>query len=168
MAELTSLAQLGQVFHFSSDDLRANREGKISLRQRWRLWRRFWGTFFTILALLLIPILVGWALVLSGTDKALIDVLFDPAALAGYITGFMLAGFYTLVNFSTLVLLVDMSRGRVRAVSGPVQRMGRYLFINKRRFLVEVSTLDLIQTGLHYTFYVLPGSQHILSVEFAE
>lgn len=168
MAELTPLVQLGQAFKFSSDDLRANREGKLTFRQRRRIWQRFWQALITALLMLLIPIIVTWFLLFWQTSATLADVLNHPAALIGYSTGAILAAFYIIANAPAFFVVIDVWRGRVQAISGPVERYGQYLVLKKRRFLLESNTLDLIQNGLRYTFYILPGSQHILSVEFAE
>lgn len=168
LQELTPIAQLGMAFHFTSDDLRANREGKLTLRQRRKLVAQFWSTVLVGLLLLLGPSVVGLILVAWGTDQSFGDTLTDSAALAGYLTGLIALSFYVAINFKSLLLPFDVLRGRVLALSGPVKRHGLYLQVRHTHLLMEEAVLDLIQDGLHYTFYVLPHSRKILSVEFSE
>lgn len=166
--ELSPLAQLGKAFGYSVDDLKNNRVGRLSRRQRRQVWGRFSLTLIGWLLLLLFPIGVGLALVLWDGQTSFSDALFHPATSAGYLVGGLLALFYGVVQFSTLMLVVDVLRGRVHAISGPVERYGRYLYVKRSRFLLEQHKLDLIQSGLRYTFYILPGSRQVLSIEFAE
>lgn len=166
--ELTPIAQLGNAFNFSSNDLKANRTGKITARQRRVIWRRLFVSMISWLLLLIIPIVIGVILVGWGTPNTFSDTVFNEEALSGYITGLLLSTFYAIAHFNTMVMVVDALRGRIRRVSGPVKRQGKYIYVRKYRFLLDTATLDLMQTGLQYKFYVLPSSHHILSVEFAE
>ncbi len=167
-AELTPLAQLGKAFDFSNADLRANRDRQLTRRQRRAIWMRFLVTLFYWLMLLTVPSAVGLVLLTWGSDKSLAEIIFSTEAAIGYGTGALLSSFYAAVHYQTLLLVVDAFRGRVVAVSGPVRRYGQYLYLNQRRFLLETDSHDLIQNGVSYTLYILPGSQHILSIEFAE
>lgn len=166
--DLTPIAQLGNAFNFSSNDLKANRTGKITARQRRAIWRRLVAFVISWILLLMIPIVIGFILVEWGTNEAFTDALFKTEALSGYITGLLLSTFYAIGHFNTLVMVVDALRGKIRQVAGPVKRQGRYLYVKKYRFLLDTATLDLMQSGLQYRFYVLASSHHILSVEFAE
>ncbi|PJF44300.1 MAG: hypothetical protein CUN55_04670 [Phototrophicales bacterium] len=166
--ELTPIARLGRAFNFSSDDLRANRAGRTTLRQRKRLWRRFWTHNFIFLMLLISPIAVSWVLVAWGTQESIFSVWDERPALIGYIVSAILGVFYLIGNFQNWLMALDLMRGRVQAVSGTVERYGHYLYIGSFRFLLESGTLALIQSELKYTLYVLPSSQVILSLEFAE
>ncbi len=168
LQELTPTAQLGMAFHFTSDDLRANREGTLTRRQRRKLMGQFWSTLMIGLLLLLGPSVVGLILVAWGTESSFRNILTHSAALAGYLTGVIALAFYVAINFKSLLLPFDLLRGRVLALSGPVNRHGLYLHVRGTRLLMESTVLDLIQDGLHYTFYVLPRSRKILSVEFSE
>jgi hypothetical protein len=166
--ELTPITQLGNAFNFSSNDLKANRTGKITARQRRAIWRRLFAFMISWVLLLIIPIVIGIVLVEWGTDDAFGDVVFKTEALSAYITGLLLSTFYAIGQFNTLVMVIDTIRGKIRRVAGPVKRQGRYIYVKKYRFLLDTATLDLMQSGLQYKFYVLPSSHHILSVEFAE
>lgn len=166
--ELSPLAQLSQAFGYSVEDLKKNRAGRLSRRQRRQAWVRFGLTLLNWVLLLLFPMVVGLALVWWDGQTNLEDALFHPAARAGYLVGGLLAVFYGVVQFNTLMLIIDVMRGRVRVISGPVERYGRYLYVKRSRFLIEQHKLDLIQSGLRYTFYILPGSRQVLSIEFAE
>lgn len=166
--ELTPIAQLGRAFNFSSDELRANRAGRTTRRQRQRLWRQFWVHNLMLLVLVVAPILVTWILVAWGQQAALLSAWDDDATLIGYAVSAILGLFYLLGNFQGWLMGIDLMRGRVQAVSGTVERYGHYLYIGSFRFLLESGTLALIQSELRYTLYVLPSSQVILSLEFAE
>ncbi|MBI5930460.1 MAG: hypothetical protein HY862_14210 [Chloroflexi bacterium] len=166
--ELTPIAQLGLAFHFTSEDVRANRDGRLTLKQRRELLAQFWSTLFIGLLLLLGPSLAGLILVWWGTQNSLGDVLTNNASLAGYLTGAIALTFYVVMNYKLLLLPLDIMRGRVLILSGPVKRHGLYLQVRHAQLLMEAATLDLIQDGLQYTFYILPRSRKILSVEFSE
>jgi hypothetical protein len=166
--ELTPIAQLGNAFNFSSNDLKANRTGKITARQRRAIWRRLFAFMISWLLLLIIPIVIGFILVEWGTDQTFSEAFFKTEALSGYLTGLLLSSFYAVGQFNTLVMVIDTLRGKIRRVAGPVKRQGHYIYVKKYRFLLDTATLDLMQSGLQYRFYVLPSSHHILSVEFAE
>lgn len=166
--ELTPVTQLGRALSFSAEDLRANRSGRVTVRQRRTILRRFLSSVFVFLLLLLVPIGVGLILVAWGTEQSVDAVLRDDAALIGYLSGFALGLFYLTASLQQFLLGADLVTGRVLMISGPVERYGRYLYIGQKRFLLEAGELDLIQTELHYTLYVLPVSQHVLSLEFAE
>lgn len=166
--ELTPIAQLGIAFRFTPDDLRTNRTGKLTRRQRRALTGQCAIAWLIGLMLLLGPSIVGLILVWWGTEKSFEKVLTDRAALAGYVTGLIAVAFYLVMNFRSLLLPLDLARGNVLALGGPVRRHGLYLQIRQTRLLMEAAVLDLIQDGLHYTFYILPNSRKILSVEFSE
>lgn len=163
MVESTPLAQLGQAFYFTQEDLRDNRARQLSSRQRQYLTKQFVRTVFTGLLLLFLPALVGVIIVIwSGGD------LISLPAIFGYVTGLILLGFYLAASYRQLLLIADLRRSRVESITGSVERQGAYCHIGRHEFLLEQAKLDLIQTGLRYTFYYLPISKHIVGVEFAE
>lgn len=166
--ELTPISQLGQSLSFSIEDLRTNRSGNVTVRQRRRLWKRFWSGAVIFLMLLMVPIIVSWILVAWGTEGGLTDIITNDAATIGYLTGAMACMFYAITASHSFFLAADLMRGEVKAITGPVERYGHYLYIGKSRYLLQSGTLDLVQSELHYTLYVLPVSQMILSLEFAE
>lgn len=166
--ELTPISQLGQALAFSHDDLRANRDGRVTRRQRRVLWRRFWGGAIIFALLLLVPIGIAVLLVAWGTEQGLMVVLFNDEALIGYAVGALSAMFYVATTLQSFLLAPDLVRGRVLAITGPVERYGRYLYMGQQRFLLGPGDLELVQSELHYTLYFLPTSQFVLSMEFAE
>lgn len=166
--DLTPNSQLGRAFNFSSDELRTNRAGRTTARQRRRLWRQFWIHNLIWVLLLVVPTIVTWILVAWGQRTALLLVWNDDAALIGYAVSAILGLVYAVGNYQIWLMGVDLLSGRVQAVTGPVERYGHYLYIGSFRFLLESGTLALIQSELRYTLYVLPSSQVILSLEFAE
>lgn len=166
--ELTPISQLGRAFNFSSDELRANRAGRTTRRQRQRLWRRLWGHNLILALLIMVPVVVTWILVAWGQEVTLFSVWDDDAALLGYVLSAILGTFYLAGNFQSWLMGIDLLHGRVQAITGIVERYGHYLYIGSYRFLLESGTLALIQSEVRYTLYVLPSSQVILSLEFAE
>lgn len=166
--ELTPITQLGQALSFSHEDLRTNRAGAVTRRQRRALWQRFWAGAFTFLMLLVGPIAIGWVLVAWGTTQNFAGVVTDDAATIGYLVGLIAAGFYVLTTARNFLLAADLVRGEVHSITGPIERYGRYLYVGQERYLLEAGSLELVQSELHYTLYFLPVSQYILSLEFAE
>lgn len=168
MTDITPLTLLGESFGFSPTDLKDNRTGKLSFSQRQRLTRRFLNALAVGLLLLLAPPIVAMILVSWGDGGSVSEILGALEVVVGLVIGLVLAGFFVVASMHLFVLALDLAQGVVRSVTGPVQRQGMYLRIGRRRFLVEEATLDLIQSGLKYTFYYLPRSSTIVSVEFAE
>lgn len=166
--ELTPISQLGRALDFSYEDLRTNRSGLVTRRQRRQLWRRFWSGLLVFSMLLVVPVAVSWILVSWENTQSFSDVMMNDASMIGYLMGTMSAGFYASTGLRNFMLAADLVRGRVLAITGPVERYGRYLYMGERRYLLESGTLDLVQSELHYTLYILPVSMHILSMEFAE
>lgn len=167
-SELTPISQLGRAFNFSNEELRANRAGRTTRRQRQRLWRRFWAHQLILALLIVAPVVVTWVLVAWGQKVALFSVWGDNASLIGYMVSAILAVFYLAGNFQGWLMGIDLLGGHVQAITGIVERYGHYLYIGQYRFLLESGTLALIQSEVRYTLYVLPNSQVILSLEFAE
>jgi hypothetical protein len=166
--ELTPISQLGRALSFSYDDLRTNRAGGVTRRQQRMLWQRFWGGAFIFIILLIVPIAVSWVLVAWGTTQSLTSVVFDDTTTIGYLIGIMAGMLYLMTAMRNFLLAADLVRGKVRSITGPVERYGRYLYVGQERYLLQAGTLELVQSELHYTLYFLPVSQYILSLEFAE
>lgn len=165
--DVTPLVQLGEAFNFDANDLLANRERRLSLKQRSRLLRDFWSTLGTGVLLVGLPAIITLA-VLNWDDFDLGGTLLSLEAIITYGAGLMLGVFYLIANLSKLMQLPDALRGEVRQITGPIQRRGVYVRVGRLKFILEDVTLDLIQTGLRYTFYYAPRSKVIVAVEFAE
>ncbi|MCI0713916.1 MAG: hypothetical protein L0154_27415 [Chloroflexi bacterium] len=163
MSEVTPLAQLGRAFGFTPEDLQANRARRITQRQRQNLNNLFVKTVLVGVFLLLLPALVGLAIVAwQGGD------LLSLEGLLGLLIGLILFSFYAVANYRDIALIFDLSRGTVEIITGKIERTGAYLNVGRHQFLLEEAKLDLIQSGLRYTFYYLPVSKRIIGVEFAE
>jgi hypothetical protein len=162
------LTPLADAFHFTPDDLRANRENRLSGRQKFKQWRRFWGYFWGGVLLIFAPILITWGLVMWGTEQSLSDTVYDSRSLIGYVIAVILGLIYITANFSPLILCFDLLVGRVYSVRGTAEVWGRYLRVGGYRFVMEEGDLSMIQPGMHYRVFMLQLSQTLLSIEFAE
>jgi hypothetical protein len=162
------LTPLADAFHFTPDDLRANRENRLSGRQKLKQWRRFWGHLGGGVMLVVAPILITWGLILWGSEQSLSDTIYDSRSLIGYVIALMLGVIYVIANVSALVLFFDLLRGRVYVVRGTAEVWGRYLKVGGYRFVMDEGDLSMIQPGMHYRVFILRLSQTLLSIEFAE
>lgn len=163
MSEATPLTQLGRAFGFTPEDLQANRARRLTHRQRQALNSLFVRTVLVGFLLLLLPAVVGLAIVAwQGGD------LLSLEGLLGLAIGSILLIFYCVANYRDYALILDLSRGTVEIITGTIERTGAYLNVGRHEFLLDEAKLDLIQSGLRYTFYYLPVSKRIIGVEFAE
>jgi hypothetical protein len=126
--------------------------------------RRFMTSVGLAMFLLLFPP-AAVAFVLLWTDSGSVA---SNEVLIGLLIGAVIAVFFSFAHGRRLLLVFDVWRNSVRIASGKVNRQGLYLHIGRRRFLLEATSLDLIQSGLRYTFYYLPRSGTVVGVEFAE
>ena len=162
------LTPLAAAFHYTPDDLKANRQYRLSGRQRRALWLRFWLVALGAVLLFTVPILLAWGLVLWSSAQGLNAAINDTRAGLGYAVGVILGSFYVIANWSSLMMFFDLLRGRVVEVTGPAEIWGRYLTIGDRRFVVDVDALQMLQPVLNYRVFLLPRSRAMLSIEFAE
>ncbi|MFP4321408.1 MAG: hypothetical protein ACLFTK_03045 [Anaerolineales bacterium] len=159
---------LGDVFNFTPDDIRANRQRRLSRRQRRRLWGRFIGTLLGGLVLMSVPVLLGLALISLETGISPRAALEDNRAIVGLLIGGLLGVLYALANWPSLLLLVDLIDGRVRSVRAPARLWGHYLLLGDERFVVGDDLDGLVRDGVRYRAFVLPLSKTLLSLEFAD
>ncbi len=159
---------LASAFHFTGEDLQANRQGKITSRQRRRLWGRFLMLFCGGFLLLGIPILLAWALIAFATDQPFSEALWDGRMFSGYMIGLLLWSIYLGANYRVWLMAVDLLRGKVIPVVGPVRVWGQYLILENHQFVLEDAALALVKTGLRYRVFTLPQSSTLLSIEFYE
>src|SRR5688500_3361033 len=127
---------------------------------------KFWGLLFGGLLLMVTPVLLGWGLILWGSDEAL--TFTDSRALIGYLVGLVLGIIYVVANWQDLLLLVDLMRGQVVTVEATAQVWGKYLILDRYRFVLDDAVLALMKSGLRYRAFVLPLSQTLLSIEFSD
>ena len=166
MADL--LTPLAAAFEYTPDDLKANRQGRLSGRQRRALWMRFWGVFLGLVLLVVVPIVLAWGLVLWSSDDGLSAAMNDTRAGLGYAVGAILGIFFAVANWPSLMMFFDLMRGRVRESTGEAHIWGRYLTVGDDRFVVGQDALNMLQPGLNYRVFLLPRSRTLLSIEFAE
>lgn len=159
---------LGDAFGFTAEDIAQNRQGRMTWAQRGRLWRRFWATALGGVLLAGVPaIAAGW-LVHWATGIPLDAAFTDTRATSGYVVALLLGVIYVAANHKTLLLFIDLLLGRVQTVRGMMEIWGRYLVIGGYRFVAEETALESVQAGLRYRAFVLPASNTLLSLEFAE
>lgn len=159
---------LGPAFRFNADDLQTNRQGKLTARQRRRLWGRFWTLFLGGFGLLLVPILLTWSLIAFATKESLENALWDGRMMSGYLIGLLLWSIYLGANYKTWLLGIDLLIGKVTTVIGAVRVWGSYLMVEDYQFVLDETALKSINTGLRYRVFVLPRSSTLLSIEFSE
>jgi hypothetical protein len=167
-AMMESVTPLAAVFHFSPDDLRVNRERRLSFGQRRRLWLRFFTTVLGGLLLMAAPILIAWVLIVWSTGQNLEDTIFDNRAMVGYLVGLILGLMYGIANAKSLILAFDLLFGRVKMIRGTANIWGSYLSMGPYRFVIEDEAAAFMQSGMRYRAYVLPFSSTLLSIEFAD
>jgi hypothetical protein len=159
---------LASAFRFTGEDLQANRQGKVTAAQRRRLWRRLFVVFFGGLLLLLVPILLAWSLITFATNQSFSEAFWDGRMFSGYLVGLLLWSIYLGANYRTWLLGLDLLRGKVISVAGPVRVWGRYLILEDYQFVIDETALSLVKTGLRYRVFILPSSCTLLSIEFSE
>jgi len=156
---------------FTSLDLAANRDGKLSQKQRARLRPpRIGGLALLVLLahVALILALLGGIALLTGRWELLVVALL-VAGLAGLPV--------VLANNEAFVrplLAKDLSAGRVAAACGPLARQmqtGRatryYVIVEGVRVEVPRRAFGMFREGVDYCLYYLPESRTLLSVEVA-
>jgi hypothetical protein len=162
------LTPLAAAFHYTPDDLKANRQFRLSGRQRRAQWLRFWLVALGAVLLFTAPILLAWGLVLWSGAADLNAAINDTRAGLGYAVGFILGSIYVIANWASLLMFFDLMRGRVVEATGPAEVWGRYLTIGGKRFVVNEDELQMLQSGFAYRVFLLPRSRTLLSIEFAE
>jgi hypothetical protein len=149
-------------------ELALNRQKRLS----WRQWRaqalRFAGVALGGLLLTLAPMVVVWGLLSGSSDQSLSQSIGDSRAWIGYGLGLALACVYILANYRALLLGLDILLGRVRAVRGKGRTQGAYFILGNYRFLMEASALAALPDDLTYRAFILPYSQTLLSLEYAD
>lgn len=163
-----TITPLASVFGFSADDLRANRERRLSFRQRRQLWGRFITTALGGLFLMIIPPVLVWFVIVWSTGQTLNETLGDQRAVFGYGIAALLGLMYCIANIKGLLLLVDLVGNRVRMIRGGANIWGSYLIMGHYRFVVDDDAAAFVQSGMRYRAYVLPASSTLLSIEFAD
>lgn len=164
----TGVMMLGPAFRFSGEDLQANRQGKLTAKQRRRLWGRFFMFFFGGFLLLFVPIILALVLIALATGSALADTFWDGRMVSGYMVGLLLWSIYLGANYRTWLIVIDLMRGKVISVTGAIRTWGRYLMVEDYQFVVDEDALNLVKDGLRYRIFTLPFSSTLLSIEFSE
>jgi len=163
------LLPLGDIFIFTGEDLRRNRDGGLSWGQRRKLSLQFIGVVLSALPLVALPILAAWGLSAWQSPPTNPQAFLNANGTQyGYLFGGTLGLLYFLSNVRLFLLGLDLLRGRVVPLRGLAQTWGKYLFIGRRSFVVEEAVLKNVQTGLNYRVFTLPLSGLLLSIEFAE
>ncbi len=147
---------------FTADDLKTNRSGTISPKQRLVLRRKLirgWHWAYALTSLLL----AGTALVAIGRGDT-----------SGLVWGTVGAGLLAVVTVFSLVLRwtqvrTDLETGDIIAVSGKLSgalhRTECYLQVGGIRFDVSRAIFRAFDMGEHYLVYYASNSKIILSAE---
>jgi hypothetical protein len=165
---------LAAALRFNDEDLQANRAGRLTIRQRNRVfvWRRA-----LIIALLLITAFIGIIsaivilAVLTGTAVSEVGILL---ALGGEV---ITAGLAFLVWSLRQHYNTYLQAGRVQQVEGPVTmyqlrerhnnraRTAYYLRVDDQEFAIPQAALSVFTDGAPYSVYYVAEPLTLLSAE---
>ena len=169
-----ALSTLMQTFRFNENDLGRNREGRLTGRQQLRLlWSAsFYAGFFLMVCL--IAGLFAAANLLNLSPEPTPEIVESGLAQAWQM--FCLAAFglfafgWPLWNLVTR--LIDILRGQVQMVSGPIHfqvRGGRgttsYYVVRGKEFQVSPYAYYSFIEGMNYHLYYTPLAKEIASLE---
>lgn len=162
------LYPLAAAFGYTPHELSLNRQKRLSGAQWRKLTLRFLGVTLGGLLLALAPVIIAWGLLAVSTDQSLSQVIGDSRAWVAYVLAIALAGLYMASNYRALLLGVDILALQVRTIRGKGRLQGSYLVIGNYRFLLDETALQALQNDLVYRIFILPYSQTLLSIEYAE
>jgi hypothetical protein len=166
---------LAQVLGFDAEDLAANRTGRLTLRQRNRVFAR---QRTILIALSIITLFIG---IVSAIVIIAVLLQADASIVAGIlgVVGLVI----TIALAAGLRLLQQRYRrflqpGYVEQIHGPITcyqlkergegdktRTGFYLRLEAMEFEINEAALSLFQDGQPYTIYYSPRPLRLLSVE---
>ncbi len=179
MAEKRQTSVLNRLMHaldFDNDDLRANRDGYMSKRQRARLSRRRRN-----IGLIFITALVGAVVILLPLMRVLIT---RPQGLIAIVPILLIGGAATVALYlwfqrTVTAYAADLHKGHVSAIEGIVETRrhmaftGRMftttyaLYVNDEQFRIGMQVFVSLHP-MHdeaYAVYYAPNSRTILAIE---
>lgn len=179
MSEIRQTSELNRLMHaldFDNDDLRANRDGYMSKRQRARLSRRRRniGLIFIAATVGAVVIFLPLMRVLMTRPQGLVAIV--PILLIGVV---VMVAIYLWFQRTVTAYAADLHKGHVSAIEGIVETQrhmtftGRMftstysLYVNDEQFSIGMQVF----VSLHpmrdeiYAVYYAPNSRTILSLE---
>lgn len=161
-------AALKTALKFTSDDLAANREGRISAAQVARLKRdRRRAALIGAAILVVVVLLATTALFIGQMNQTPVLTLIGVAiTICGAVaSGMIVRNWYRLTG--------DIERGTVQTLDGMVQHTVRVagrsatyvLKVGNDEIVVPKAVFLSLQNGAHYRFYRTPVAKALLSAE---
>ncbi len=149
---------------FTLDDLKSNRNGKITPSQRIKLLPRVvLGLLIGIVNLIFGSLLLGFYLhgLINTSDFVPIMFLFSiPGILTIFILPSAINGLID-IKFSKLEKTQGIGRKQRRGLFAP----NYYYIINNKRFNVRYQAYQALIEGIEYRAYYLPRTKTLLSIE---
>lgn len=165
---------LDAALQFNAEDLNANREGRLSVRQRNRVFARRRSVLIALAIITLMMGVISGVVILAVLLGAAVSEMAILLALGGEIVtvGLAYLGWSLRQNFQKYLL-----PGRVARIEGPVTcyqlrerqnektRIGYYLRIGDLEFEISDAALNAFIDGAPYIVYYVPRPLTLLSAE---
>jgi hypothetical protein len=170
-------AALAQVLGFDREELAANRQGRLTIRQRNRVFARQRSVIIGVLLITLFIGLVAGIVIIAVLTQADASIIAGILAVIGEIITVALAYFVWHLRQRYRRFLLP---GYVERISGPVTcyqlkersndktQIGYYVRIDALEFEVSEAALGQFQDGRPYTIYYAPQHPGLLSAERVE
>jgi membrane protein YdbS with pleckstrin-like domain len=163
-----TLGSLTEALNFSAEDLDANRAGRLSDRQKYRLTRGWRRTLWILIGLVIFLGLAATTMlfVAQRGDSPVLNVI-------GILLTIINAAIVALGTQSYLHTSSDIKNGRVTIISGIVShtirvsgRVATYILkVDNQEVVVSKLVFFAVEDGKPYHFYRVPASKTLLSAE---
>jgi hypothetical protein len=163
-----TLGSLTDALNFSAEDLQANREGRLSEAQKYRLTRGWRRTLWIEIGLVIVLTLGATTLIFVAqrSDLPLLNVI-------GILMTIINAGIVGLGAQSYLRTSSDLKNGKVATISGVVShtirvsgRVATYILkVDHQAVVVSRLVFFAVEDGKAYHLYRAPSSKTLLSAE---
>ncbi len=165
---------LDAALHFNTEDLHANREGRLSVRQRNRVFARRRSVLIALAVVTLFIGVIAGMVILAVLLGAVVSEVAILLALGGEVVtvGLAYLGWSLRQNYQKFLL-----PGRVMRIEGPVtcyqlrerqndkSRTGYYVRIGALEFEISDAALNAFTDGAPYIVYYVPRPFTLLSAE---
>ena len=170
MTSVADSERMMTALKFTTDDLAANREGRLSAAQRVRLRRDRRRAVWIGVALVVVVVLVATALLYAGQVNGTPVLTFIGVAVtvcSAVVSGMLVRNWYRLTS--------DLDGGMVQVLAGTMQHTVRVtgrvavyvLKIDGHELTVTKSVFLSLRNGGDYRLYRTPAARVLLSAEAA-
>jgi hypothetical protein len=163
-----TLGSLTEALNFSEEDLQANRAGRLSEAQKYRLTRGWRRTLWIVIGLVIVLTLGATTLIFvaQNNDLPVLNVI-------GVLMTIINAGIVGLGAQSYLRTSSDLKGGKVATISGVVShtirvsgRVATYILkVDNQNVVVSRLVFFAVEDGKAYHLYRAPSSKTLLSAE---